>query len=116
MYFLSTLGGWDNTLQFSFLLSATLTTAVYLFLTLTRARQNLPTLLFSLFIAIGAGLLLLFTQLLLLLFVAFELLLLSSLTLLRLTSKSERVLEAALEMFLWTLVGSAALFFTFTLL
>lgn len=42
-------------------------------------------------------------------FVSFEFLLLSALYMLLLTSKSERVRDAALEMFLWTLVGSAGL-------
>jgi NADH-quinone oxidoreductase subunit M len=40
--------------------------------------------------------------------ITFELLLLVSIFLLRLTAKSERAVEAALEMFVWTLVGSAA--------
>jgi len=39
-------------------------------------------------------------------FISFELLLLVSLNLLKLTSKSERILEAVGEMFLWTLFGS----------
>lgn len=43
------------------------------------------------------------------LFVLFEFLLLLSLNLLVLTSKSERILEASLEMFMWTVAGSAAL-------
>lgn len=42
-------------------------------------------------------------------FVSFEFLLLSALYMLLLTSKSERVRDAALEMFIWTLVGSAGL-------
>lgn len=42
-------------------------------------------------------------------FFSFEFLLLSALYMLLLTSKSERVRDAALEMFIWTLVGSAGL-------
>ncbi len=42
-------------------------------------------------------------------FFAFEFLLLSALYILLLTSKSERARDAALEMFMWTLVGSAGL-------
>lgn len=47
------------------------------------------------------------------LFIFFEALLLLSLNLLILTSKSERILEAALEMFLWTVAGSVGLIFLF---
>lgn len=49
-------------------------------------------------------------------FVAFEALLLSALCILLLTSKSERARDAGLEMFVWTLVGSAGLLTGFGLL
>ena len=42
-------------------------------------------------------------------FISFEFLLLSAIYMLLLTSKSERVRDAALEMFIWTLFGSAGL-------
>lgn len=60
-------------------------------------------------ISLSAGLIFLATDSLWLMFVAFEFLLLSALYMLLLTSKSERVRDAALEMFIWTLVGSAGL-------
>ncbi len=61
------------------------------------------------FVSLTAGLVFLSTNSLWLMFVAFEFLLLSALYMLLLTSKSERVRDAALEMLLWTLVGSAGL-------
>jgi formate hydrogenlyase subunit 3/multisubunit Na+/H+ antiporter MnhD subunit len=42
-------------------------------------------------------------------FISFEFLLLSAIYMLLLTSKSERSRDAALEMFIWTLIGSAGL-------
>lgn len=106
--------GINSTLQLSFLFSATLTAVAYLVLTLTRPRQTTTPVLLSLSVVIVASVCLLCTQHFLVIFLSFELLLLSSLLLLRLTSKSERVLEAVMEMFLWTLVGSLGLFFAFT--
>lgn len=49
-------------------------------------------------------------------FLAFEALLLSAIYILLLTSKSERARDAALEMLVWTLVGSAGLLTGFGLL
>jgi formate hydrogenlyase subunit 3/multisubunit Na+/H+ antiporter MnhD subunit len=60
-------------------------------------------------VSLSAGLVFLSTDSLWLMFVSFEFLLLSALYMLLLTSKSERVRDAALEMFMWTLVGSAGL-------
>jgi formate hydrogenlyase subunit 3/multisubunit Na+/H+ antiporter MnhD subunit len=62
------------------------------------------------------GLVFVLASSLLQIFLAFELLLLTSLYLLRLTAKSDRVLEAATEMFFWTLVGSLGLFVGFILM
>jgi len=67
----------------------------------------------ALTLLLGAGVLFLYTTSNFLIFVTFECLLLISLYLLRLTSKSERILEATLEMFAWTLAGSFCLFFAF---
>jgi formate hydrogenlyase subunit 3/multisubunit Na+/H+ antiporter MnhD subunit len=67
-------------------------------------------------IVILAGVVLLSTSSLFSLLISFETLLLTSLFLLRLTSKSERVLEAVLEMLLWTLVGSVCLLLSFGIL
>lgn len=61
------------------------------------------------FISLSAGLVFMSTSSLWLMFISFEFLLLSALYMLLLTSKSERVRDAALEMFVWTLVGSAGL-------
>jgi formate hydrogenlyase subunit 3/multisubunit Na+/H+ antiporter MnhD subunit len=61
------------------------------------------------FVSLSAGLVFLLTNSLWLMFVSFEFLLLSALYMLLLTSKSERSRDAALEMFAWTLVGSAGL-------
>lgn len=60
-------------------------------------------------VSLSAGLAFLSTNSLWLMFISFEFLLLSALYMLLLTSKSERVRDAALEMFMWTLVGSAGL-------
>lgn len=67
-----------------------------------------PTTLAGLF-SLATGMVFICTESLWLMFISFEFLLLSALYMLLLTSKSERVRDAALEMFLWTLVGSAGL-------
>jgi NADH-quinone oxidoreductase subunit M len=60
-------------------------------------------------ISLVAGLVFVASTSLWAMFVAFEALLLSAIYILLLTSKSERARDAALEMFVWTLVGSAGL-------
>jgi len=60
-------------------------------------------------VSLSAGIVFLSTDSLWLMFLSFEFLLLSALYMLLLTSKSERARDAALEMFIWTLVGSAGL-------
>ena len=60
-------------------------------------------------VSLAAGLVFIATDSLWVMFFSFEFLLLSALYMLLLTSKSERVRDAALEMFIWTLVGSAGL-------
>jgi len=67
-----------------------------------------PTLLSGV-VSLSAGLVFLSTTSLWVMFISFEFLLLSALYMLLLTSKSERARDAALEMFIWTLVGSAGL-------
>jgi NADH-quinone oxidoreductase subunit M len=67
-------------------------------------------------ISLGAGLAFVLSTAMWAMFVAFEALLLSAIYLLLLTSKSERARDAALEMFVWTLVGSVGLLTGFGLL
>lgn len=60
-------------------------------------------------ISLGAGLIFVSTSSMWVMFAAFEALLLGAIYILLLTSKSERARDAALEMFMWTLVGSVGL-------
>lgn len=105
-----------TTLQVSFFLAAAITSLIYLALILTRAHRLQSVALFYFIFVVSAATLMLVTSAVLFIFLCFELLLLASLGLLKLTSKSERVLEAMEEMFLWTLVGSVCLFVGFMFL
>ena len=89
------LGGW----QFNTLLAAVVPVLAFVMLTLSRPSARAITALFALGLLVSVGFLFVLTTSLILMLVAFELLLLVSLYLLRLTAKSDRVLEAALEMF-----------------
>jgi NADH-quinone oxidoreductase subunit M len=60
-------------------------------------------------VTLAAGLVFISVESLWLMFISFEFLLLSAIYMLLLTSKSERSRDAALEMFIWTLIGSAGL-------
>jgi len=71
----------------------------FVMLTLSRPSARAITALFALGLLVSVGFLFVVTTSLILMLVAFELLLLVSLYLLRLTAKSDRVLEAAIEMF-----------------
>lgn len=93
----------------AFIATAAVTSLVFFLLLSSKPSHVLRQAMLSLLIILGAGVLFITTDALPIVFVSFELLLLSSLYLLRLTSKSERVAEASVEMFFWTLVGSAAL-------
>lgn len=103
---------WQN----ATLLSALLPVCAFGMLTLTRPGYRAVGALFGLSFLSIVGLFFIFAQTWLLIFVAFELLLLVSIFLLRLTAKSDRVIEAATEMFFWTLVGSLGLIIGLTLL
>lgn len=65
----------------------------------------------ALLVVIGGALI--WTSSLVVTLLSFECLLLISLNLLLVTSKSERILEAAVEMFMWTVVGSIGLLIGF---
>lgn len=67
-------------------------------------------------VTLGAGFVFVGTTSLWLMFFSFEALLLSAIYILLLTSKSERARDAALEMLVWTLIGSAGLLTGFGLL
>lgn len=105
-----------TTLQVSFFLAAVITSLIYLALILTRTQRLQSAALFYFIFIVSAATLMLVTSAVIFIFLCFELLLLASLGLLKLTSKSERVLEAMEEMFLWTLVGSVCLFVGFIFL
>jgi hypothetical protein len=83
-----------------FLLAATLPTLAFLALLVARPARIVRAGLRGLCVLILAGTTFVVAQSLLALVLSFELLLLTSIYLLQLTSKSERVLDAALEMFL----------------
>lgn len=95
------------------LLSGGITTLVFLTLLAVKPTPILRAALGAVLGLGGVALVFVTTDSLPVLFICFELLLLLSLYLLRLTSKSERVVEASVEMFFWTLFGSAALLLLF---
>lgn len=98
----------------AFLISGVLTATVFVALVGNKPQPITITALYTIMLILVAGFTVISTSSIALLFVFFELLLLASLYLLRLTSKSERVIEASIEMFFWTLVGSLALLIAFT--
>lgn len=110
---LSWISGGISNLQLAFLTSAGITAIVFLIFISSKPAPIYTQASLSLFFIIGAGVLFIMTDSLLVMLICFELLLLASLYLLRLTSKSERVIEASVEMLIWTLVGSAALLIFF---
>ena len=101
--------------QVSTLLAAVVPVLSFLMLTLSRPTPRALSTLFALGFLVSVGVLFTLTSSLMLMLLAFEFLLLASLYLLRLTAKSDRVIEAAAEMFFWTLTGSAALLMGFAL-
>jgi len=103
---------WQN----ATVLAASVPVLTFLLLTLTRPTARTLSAYFALGFLVAVGLLFTFTSSLFMMLLAFELLLLVSLYLLRLTAKSDRVLDAAAEMFFWTLAGSVALLVSFIFL
>ena len=88
----------------------------FFFITQTRASSTTAGVAAAGAVTLGAGFVFIATTSLWMMFFAFEALLLSALYILLLTSKSERARDAALEMLVWTLVGSAGLLTGFGLL
>ena len=101
-------------LQQALFASGILTSVIFVSIIVTKPSTIIFNAMISLFILAGIAFVFSTTESLILFLVAFELLLLTSLYLLRLTSKSERVIEASVEMFFWTLIGSLALLTAFT--
>ena len=88
----------------------------FFLITQTRAQSSLGGVAAAGAVTLTAGVAFVASTALWAMFLAFEALLLSALYILLLTSKSERARDAALEMLVWTLVGSAGLLTGFGLL
>jgi hypothetical protein len=93
-------GGCGDVVFGGFLLAAVLPALVFFLLVLTRPGGAALAALRGLGVLLLAGVAFVLTHAVVPLVLSFELLLLAAIYLLQLTSKSERVLEAALEMFL----------------
>lgn len=101
-------GGWDA-VEVGVFGALCVASLPFFILTQTRPSTLVANTALAGLVSLGAGLVFITTSALWVMFMAFEALLLSALYILLLTSKSERARDAALEMFLWTLVGSAGL-------
>lgn len=88
----------------------------FFLITQTRAQSGLGGVAAAGTVTLAAGFAFVASTSLWAMFLAFEALLLSAIYILLLTSKSERARDAALEMLVWTLVGSAGLLTGFGLL
>lgn len=85
--------------------------SIILYIGLTHKQTQASTgFVITLFFIYCGGLILLTNYNLISLVIGFELMLLSSLFLLKITSKSDRALEAIVEMFVWSIIGSFFLF------
>ena len=103
----------DEVSQNSFLLSCFVSVFFFLILLLSKPASIIRLALLHIILIIVISNLFIFSNSIFVIFICFELLLLVSLNLLKLTSKSERILEAVGEMFLWTLFGSFFLLLAF---
>lgn len=102
-----------STMQQAILLSGLITGIIFVSILATKPMHISGTAVASLVMLGFVACAFLFTDSLFIFLATFELLLLTSLYLLRLTSKSERVMEATVEMFFWTLIGSLTLLTAF---
>lgn len=96
----------DETSQVSFLLCLFVSIFFFFILILSKPVLLVKNILLNILLIILLSLVFIFSNSIFMIFISFELLLLVSLNLLKLTSKSERIMEAVGEMFLWTLFGS----------
>ena len=96
----------DEISQNSFLISMFSSVFFFLVLILSKPVSLIRILLLHIILIVFLSIFFIFSNSIFIIFICFELLLLVSLNLLKLTSKSERILEAVGEMFLWTLFGS----------
>jgi len=96
----------DEISQNSFLISMFISVFFFLSLVLTKSITIIKNIILHIIFIALLSFLFIFSNSLFLIFLSFELLLLVSLSLLKLTSKSERIMEAVGEMFMWTLFGS----------
>ena len=99
----------------SFLIACFISVFIFLILVLNKPVTVLKSITMHINFIVFVSVLFIFADSFILLFICFELLLLVSISLLKLTSKSERVLEAVNEMFLWTLFGSFFILIAFFL-
>ena len=96
----------DEISQSSFLLCLFVSVFFFFILVLSKPIIIVKSAVLNIILIIFLSLMFIYSNSIFIIFISFELLLLVSLNLLKLTSKSERILEAVGEMFLWTLFGS----------